>query len=201
MDDQEIELPPKKHLYYTNALTLVIAAALILTSWNVCRKPWELLGVSWISWDNVVAYSTIAIILFYIFDVVHSWRTQDISDESISQIIPQNWTEYGHYISLAVAAGVCEEIIYRGFLVPYLDQHLSVFSYSYVLAIVIPAISFGVSHLYQGWVAVTKILVVAILFGVIFYYSQSLIIVVLLHVGIDLVSGAMGLVKTEKKID
>jgi uncharacterized protein len=60
---------------------------------------------------------------------------------------------------------------------------------------------FAVSHLYQGIWAVIKILIVAILFGIIFWYSKSLLLVVVLHVLVDLVSGLVSWLSYPKDLN
>ena len=67
------------------------------------------------------------------------------------------------------------------------------------LSILIPAIVFSVSHLYQGWLNVVKIFTLALLFCAIFLLSNSLLLVVVIHVAVDLISGALvvGLAKSE----
>ena len=64
--DQEIIdlLPPKKHLFYTNGLMLIIGALLALTTWNFSGRPWEAMGFRWpiIDQSVVILLSTIIMI-------------------------------------------------------------------------------------------------------------------------------------------
>jgi len=65
-------------------------------------------------------------------------------------------------------------------------------------AIIIPATVFGISHRYQGWWAVVKITSIAVLLGIIYIYSKSLLIVVIIHILIDLISGWAGMLYFKK---
>lgn len=202
-EDLPLELPPKIHLFYTNGFILIIGCLLVLTSWNLSERPWDLLGFQWPVINNTVILLALFLLVLYAIETVYGlfnikYLSNKIKD--LSYILPLNIYEYKHYIFLAFTAGICEEIVFRGFLIRYLEVFLSSLPYAYIFAIIIPAIAFAISHLYQGWWAVLKILVIAILFGFIFYYSQSILLIVIIHIVVDLVSGSMGLL-TSKKID
>ncbi len=193
-------LPPKKHLFYTNGLMLIIGGMIAVTLWNIADRPWAGLGIRWPIFSIDVLLLSVAIFMLYIADGVYSWISQKKTAEKLqdlSYIIPLNWKEYRHYIFLAFAAGISEEITFRGFLITYLTYFLSDVLYGNYVAIILPALVFSVSHLYQGWWAVIKIMVLAVFFGFIFMMSGSLLIVVILHILIDLISGLAGLVIPE----
>jgi hypothetical protein len=127
--------------------------------------------------------------LYVIFN--KKYKAKKINE--LSGVIPLTWQEYRHYIFLAVAAGISEEIIFRGFLINYLQHYLSGYAYASILSIVLPALVFSLTHLYQGWWSVLKIFFVALMFGWIFVQSGSLLIVIIVHVLIDLISGIVGI--------
>lgn len=194
-DDKSYQLPPKKHLYFTNGLVLIIGALLVLSSWNIGKKPWEVLGFVLPVINPIVIWSTAVLVFLYLGDSFLSLRSVKKNQEDFQQmshIVPLNWKEYLPYVFLAFSAGICEEIIYRGFLIPYISYYLPVWEFSFLIAIIIPGIIFAVSHYYQGTWSVVKIFFISILFGLIFFHSGSLLIVVIIHILIDLISGIMG---------
>lgn len=70
-------------------------------------------------------------------------------------------------------------------------------------AIVIPALIFGFIHMYQGKKAVLKIMIGSLFFGSIYYYTRSLLLVILIHTIIDLFTGYLimrALVKDASKV-
>ena len=69
------------------------------------------------------------------------------------------------------------------------------------VAIIIPALVFSLSHMYQGWLAVLKIFIISMLFGCIFSVSGSLIVVILIHVFIDIISGLVGVFSSAAATD
>ncbi len=97
-----------------------------------------------------------------------------------------------------MSAGVCEEIVFRGFLIRYIDSlsgYLppSIANNGDTIAILIPAILFAVSHFYEGRTAVVKIALLAVLFGYMFACSGSLLLPVLLHFALNFVQGVIGI--------
>jgi uncharacterized protein len=194
-------LPPKKHIYYTNGLTLIIGALIILTAWNISDRPWLVLGLQWPEVNSVVIYAVIFLVIFYVGDLLYGMISNDKLQqiETMSFVVPLNKSDYKHYIFLAFAAGICEEIVFRGFLINYLLQLDPYIYHVQYIAIAIPALVFAVSHLYQGLWAVFKIFIVAVLLAIIFWYSKSLLIVVILHVLVDLVSGLVAWLSSQKE--
>lgn len=198
----DLDLPPKKHLYYQNGLVLIIGAMLVLTAWNAADREWTYLGFRLADFNTWVQIAAATLILFYIVDLLLSVINKSETEEkikSLEYVIPLNWGEFRHYIFLAFAAGICEEIIFRGFLINYLFTILQSTQWVIYLSILIPAVTFGLSHYYQGLKAVLKIISIAILFGVIFVYSGSLYIVMIIHVCIDLVSGMSAILLNKRE--
>jgi membrane protease YdiL (CAAX protease family) len=95
--------------------------------------------------------------------------------------MPATAREVRHGLALVVAAATAEEILYRGFLIGYLAWFTPL-----PVAVAVPALVFGASHLYQGGHAVAKIVLLAALLGVIAVVTRSLWIPMALHFAIDL---------------
>lgn len=188
-------LPPKKHLFFSNGLMLFIGALLVITSWNISDRPWSALGIEWIQSNPIVWILSIAILIFYFGDIIYGYINKNYLKSRMDEmqyIIPVNWDEFKPYIFLAFSAGLCEEIVFRGFLITYIFHYIGDMPYGQWIAMAIPALVFSLSHLYQGGWAVLKIFIIALLFGAIFIFSGSLILVILIHIFIDLVSGLAG---------
>lgn len=95
--------------------------------------------------------------------------------------LPATAREVRHGLALVVAAATAEEILYRGFLIGYLAWYAPL-----PVAVLVPALAFGVSHRYQGSHAVVKIVLLAAVLGVIAVVTGSLWIPMALHFAIDL---------------
>lgn len=88
---------------------------------------------------------------------------------------------------LALTAGICEEVLFRGFLLWYLTPVLGV-----VGAVVAGAVVFGLGHAYQGKAGVMKTGIVGLLAGVFATLGGTLLWPIILHAAIDLQGGAVG---------
>lgn len=203
MSEEVIQsLPLKKHLFFSNGLMLIISALLVITSWNISNREWSGMGFSLVDFNIKVIYLCIIIITFYLADIFFGAINKEYDKnklENLKFIIPLNWKEYRSYIFLAISAGICEEIIFRGFLISYLYHFLSWMDYGNYISVAIPSIIFSLSHLYQGWWAVVKIMFIALILGFIFLYSGSLIPVIIIHIFIDLTSGAAAVIASENE--
>lgn len=203
IDEVELELPPKKHLYYSNALMLLIGALLVITLWNVYGRSYVSLGFAYPKITPNVIVISVLILLIYLYDAFRGYlkyRSGTEEEESLSHIMPTTWQDFLHFIPLAFAAGICEEVVYRGFLCNYLFQICQSSDYCLTIVILFPAIVFSISHLYQGWQAVFKILLISLLFSLLFVISQSLLFVMIIHVFVDLFSGFL-MVLASKRAD
>ena len=100
----------------------------------------------------------------------------------VAPLVPRTTTERRCFFVLAWTAGICEELAYRGFLIWYLSAWMSTWA-----AVPVAALGFGAVHLYEGRAAAARIVLVAILAGVLYLTSGSLWIPMVLHALFDLV--------------
>jgi uncharacterized protein len=104
--------------------------------------------------------------------------------DQVSKLLPETSEERAWFVAISVTAGVCEEILCRGFMFRYLDGiafHLSI-PWTLLLASAI----FGVNHIYQGKLGMVKTGVAGLAFGGLFLFTGSLLLPMLLHTAIDL---------------
>jgi membrane protease YdiL (CAAX protease family) len=101
------------------------------------------------------------------------------------RILPQSPRERVPFFALAVTAGICEEILYRGFAMAALAG-AGLPSWSVV---VISSLLFGAAHLYQGRGGLVGTILLGAIFGVARVAFGSLIPVMAWHTAIDIVAG------------
>lgn len=94
--------------------------------------------------------------------------------------LPTNKTERLWFIPLALSAGLCEEILFRSFLIRYFDV-LPLWG-----AAAASAAIFGIAHIYQGWKAASGTVVFALIFTAIVAGTGSLFIAMAVHALWDL---------------
>ena len=100
-------------------------------------------------------------------------------------LLPRTPSELVAWAAVAISVGVCEEIVYRG----YLQQHLAAWLRSDVAAIVLQAALFGLAHADQGLRGV-EAGIDGLLFGVVVHQRRSLLPAIVAHVAVDLLSAA-----------
>ena len=189
----------KIQVYYSNSLLQWIGVIAIGTLWYFKDRSFIDLGLespqmTSISWGLIAGF-----IIWYIFDTWWELRNDIQVAATVKKwrnnipFLPENWQELSHFSFVAITAGVCEEIIFRGFCIQYFlawnqDNLLGTW-----LAILLPAFLFSIGHVYQGYSAVLKTFLMAILLGWVFILTQSLWIPMLLHFLVDIISGYLAM--------
>lgn len=103
------------------------------------------------------------------------------------QYLPKNKRELRWFVFLSVSAGVCEELIFRGFLVGFLTQQVNSW-----IAVVAANLVFAFTHIGSGKQNLFSSFVLGLIFSGIYYFTGSLLPAILLHTAIDLYSGILG---------
>jgi len=101
------------------------------------------------------------------------------------RILPRTNVERAWFVGVALTAGICEEILYRG----YLPWFFAGLFGSALLAFALATIAFGLGHAYQGRGGVIVTGVLGIVLCTIVLYTRSLVPGQLLHILVDLVNG------------
>jgi membrane protease YdiL (CAAX protease family) len=85
-------------------------------------------------------------------------------------LLPQNQLEIFLWILTSITAGICEEIIFRG----YFQRQFSAWTGNVSAGVLLSAAAFGAGHIYQGWRSAIIILVYGLLFGILAEFRKSL---------------------------
>lgn len=99
-------------------------------------------------------------------------------------LLPSNAEERRWWWVVCFTAGICEEVVYRGFLLHYL--HVLPFRWSLTWALAMSSLIFGIAHLYQGISAAVGTVAIGFLLGALFLMTGSLALPIALHVVLDL---------------
>jgi hypothetical protein len=108
---------------------------------------------------------------------------------SIQTLLPRSAMEIFLWIAVSISAGICEELVFRG----YLQRQFEAFTHSRWIALILQAALFGISHGYQGVEACMKIVAFGGLFGLIALYRGSLRPGMMAHAWTDIMSGIFGI--------
>ncbi len=186
-------------MYYANGSLLLSLAALVMIVWYFTGRPYSEFGLGWgeLPYDSVAVGVIFLFLVLYGVDLYGEIGNPERQDETRKKFrelgfLPANGGEYLHFLFLCLAAGVGEEIVYRGFMITYLRELLtSSEPWAAAVTLLFPAVSFGLAHYYQGAQAVIKIVAMALLFGFFYYRTGTLWPLILLHTAIDAVGGLL----------
>ena len=105
----------------------------------------------------------------------------------IKELLPHTAQERRIWLLLSATAGICEEIVFRGFLPIYflmLSAYLGI-HISFTAALVLSTILFGFAHIYQGWKGVIGTGLVGGVLAYLYLSTGSLLLPIVLHILID----------------
>lgn len=100
------------------------------------------------------------------------------------QLLPESVRDRALFIGVSITAGICEELIYRGFLLQALNQAVSL-----PVAVVLSSGAFGVAHAYQQPLGALRATLLGGLLCVPVLLTGSLLPSMLAHALIDILSG------------
>jgi hypothetical protein len=109
----------------------------------------------------------------------------NVSEASV--YLPRTRDDFMWFILLSISAGICEELLFRGFLMWYINEFSSI-----LLAIIFSSILFGLAHSYQGRKGVIQSGLTGLVLAVIYVSTGSLWIPIALHIVGDAYSGTLG---------
>ncbi len=104
----------------------------------------------------------------------------------LQSMFPRGAREANWWRVLSFTAGICEEIIFRGFLIAVLAVPFGIWP-----AVLLSTVVFGLIHAYQDPKGIVRTGVVGLIMAGLFLLTGSLWASILLHVVIDLTSGHM----------
>ena len=121
--------------------------------------------------------------------VVAAWLNPALREKSRSMLkaveflLPKGPQERLTFAAVALTAGICEEILYRGFL---LHALATAWHMPPVWTVACAITAFGLAHLYQGWVGFLTTSMAGALFVAVYCVTGSLLPGIVLHALIDL---------------
>src|SRR5438132_1664309 len=104
--------------------------------------------------------------------------------EPLRALIPHTLEEYRLFVPLCLTAGVCEELLFRGYLVWVLQAWIGLLP-----AALVSMVAFGLAHAYQGFKFGVRAFFAGVAMGVLALATGSVLPGMALHALIDLGSG------------
>lgn len=197
MDDLSFDTKEKVHLYHSNAMFLLITGLAVITVWRITDKTIGALGFEWPVWHESLVWLFGLIAFLYCLEVffqfgLKKWRIKSLSKTNLAiAFIPSNFREFLHFSTLALGAGIGEEIIFRGFLIQYIVFWVGDDITGFIFGAIFSSAIFAFLHGYQGYKSIIKIFFLSLLLAAIFIISHSLVFVMIIHALIDIISGGI----------
>ena len=110
----------------------------------------------------------------------------------ILAMLPHSPLEFLVWFGVSLSAGICEELIFRG----YLLQQLTAWTRSPIASILLAALLFGAVHLYEGLGAILPLAALAVVYGfAVRHFKGDLRAVIVAHTLQDFLVGFLALAK------
>ena len=111
----------------------------------------------------------------------------DSMRQQLGFLIPGTMLELLVWFCLSTTAGICEEIIFRG----YLQRQFAAFTSSMLAGVLLSALVFGAAHGYEGGPRMLLIGIYGLMFGLLAWWRKSLRPGMIAHAWHDAISGAV----------
>jgi membrane protease YdiL (CAAX protease family) len=199
---REARAQPETLQQHPQVLSLYLS--LIAMEWGLFLYVWkgglrrtgtrlrELIGGSWRSPRDLTVDVSLALGLWVAWMLVEKGWDRFIGPShaaSVQTFLPRRAGEILLWIGVSVSAGICEELVFRG----YFQRQFEVFTRSKWIALLLQAFLFGISHGYQGVEACVKIAIFGVLYGLLARWRGSLRPGMIAHSGSDILSGIFGI--------
>ncbi len=183
--------------------TVITQLVLILLVWFGIRlrgiRMRDLIGGRWKTVEDFLldvglaaAFFVVSILLLAVVRVavgtldLHNLEKQKQDTiRMLGALAPHTYLEAGLFVLLSVCAGLCEEIIFRG----YLQRQFRALGQNAIIGIVAAAAIFGLAHGYQGGRMMIVIGVYGMFFGILAHFRKSLRPGMMAHAFQDSLSG------------
>ena len=94
---------------------------------------------------------------------------RNVDPQVLLALAPHTILQFILWFAVSFTAGLCEEIIFRG----YLLQQFTAWTGSPILAIILSAALFGSVHLYEGLSAIFALMALAVVYGFVVRYTKG----------------------------
>jgi membrane protease YdiL (CAAX protease family) len=184
----------------------VLLTGAVLSLWVGLGRPWELLAPTvpgaW-GWLEAAGWAVagLAVVLLVVQIVVIA-RDEEALDEArghidpLAAFLPHTRRELGVFRVLSLAAGIGEEVVFRGFAMAWLAAVSSSVAGlgpggALAVAAVASSLIFGLAHAYQGPGGIVKTGAIGLVLAGLALATGGLLAPMLVHTVVDLTSGQL----------
>jgi uncharacterized protein len=149
----------------------------------VHQSIWQKINSSFV-WGLLGAWVTVNLLRAF---QRRNTKLRDVTVAALKQLdffLPATREERIWFAVVSVTAGICEEVLYRGFLIRYFSDgpwHLPL-----AVALIVSSVAFGMAHGYQGLSGIIRTGIIGAVMAIIFFITGSLWLPMALHAFLDL---------------
>lgn len=196
---QQAVTPESAQAALSHAVVLRGYLIAIATEWGMAYWVWagvhwkggnlrDLTGGRWKTWKSVALDVAIAIPFWVVWEFT-AWLVHRAVDRIQTPTAPYQppagFLEVSLWILLSISAGICEEIVFRG----YLQKQFHAVTRSIAAAVLLQGAIFGLAHSYQGWKQVVVIAALGVLYGALAAWRRNLRANMIAHAWSDIYEG------------
>jgi membrane protease YdiL (CAAX protease family) len=169
-------------------------AAVGAVLWTRAGRSWAALGLvaprGWRLWVSLIIVLALAALnTTQAVQVARSEKARTYVRRAavhVESILPHTRTEFRWFLAVSVTAGVCEEFLFRGYVITALAPVLTWWG---AAALQVPF--FGWLHAYQGRTGIVRTAMVGAVMAIIVGMTHSLVPAMVLHALVDIGSGVV----------
>jgi membrane protease YdiL (CAAX protease family) len=176
--------PTAKRTYAASIVQLVLIGGF---AWWVGRElSFDLFATPVLGARDWFAGGVVLAINLGLMSLSSRWRTDDERRTMfVYKLAPRSASDIALFVLVAIAAGVCEEIAYRGVLFRLLEAMIGSAWPAYIIAM----LAFTAAHAVQGLKSAVAILLMTILFHALVAFTGTLVIAMIVHTVYDVLAG------------
>lgn len=186
---KDIARIPKIQIYRETMTAQWMICGILLVAWVFSPFQWhELVSLDIVptkdyDWTFIVGVLTGTAILITVLTIFGKKKDAQPTVGNIDFLLPETKKERWVFLGVAITAGICEELLFRGAFVMF-TLHLP-WSLSFQTIAIIGAILFGIAHYYQGWKGMLGTAIFGYMMCKLYIATGSLLYPMLLHFVID----------------
>ena len=183
--------------YKKTTFWLWLLCVITIIIWISNQRSFTLLSIdfsfSWTLVITVLLFLITPVLLLFFFRSTRENNKKRVTIkeklESVAanEFLPRTKKEFQWFILLSITAGICEELLFRGFLIWYFESLTNT-----LLAVVLSSILFGLAHSYQGVTGILRSGLMGLILALILVWTDSLLILIFLHIAGDVYNGVIG---------
>ena len=191
----QIDAPSARLRLWAAWMTLLWTLTVIgIAIWLWDNRACDALGLSlprgWRLWGSVIL-----IVGFTVLQALMALKIVRIAGPKpkiraqlgeLAKMLPHSQNELGWFVAVSVTAGICEEFLFRGYLIWAFTPALG-----WSGAAVLSLLAFAAAHAYQGRAGVVRAAIAGALLTLLVVVSGSLFPAMVLHALIDVGSGVI----------